>query len=74
MKHAENIPVREAHATRSRHKSSSNRDLEWQIAIKFFRDIGNWPDDLGPPPGSSGCRAPLDLLECYGYAKADKMV
>jgi len=44
-------------------------DQKWVIAVKFFREIGVWPDHLGPPPGSTGCRVPEDLLECYGFAK-----
>ena len=45
---------------------------QWTIAVKFFRDIGVWPDDLGPPPDQSGCRAPLDVLESYGFTKAGR--
>jgi hypothetical protein len=47
-------------------------DEKWTIAVKFFRDIGVWPDDLGPPPDQSGCRAPLDVLGSYGFVKAGR--
>jgi hypothetical protein len=45
-------------------------DEEWVIAVKFFREYGVWRDHLGPPPGQSGCRVPLDVLEQYGFGKA----
>ena len=63
-----NNPVRESQETRIAPKSKPITDEEWVIAVKFFRELGVWPDDLGPPPNQSGC----DLLELYGYAKAGK--
>lgn len=45
---------------------------EWFIALKFFREYGVWHDHLGPPPGRGGCRVPVDLLECYGFAKGGR--
>jgi hypothetical protein len=47
-------------------------DEEWVIAVKFFRELGVWPDHLGPAPGRSGCRAPLDVLESYGFGKTGR--
>jgi hypothetical protein len=45
---------------------------QWTIAVKFFRDIGVWADHWGPPPGHTGCRAPLELLQSYGFVKAGR--
>ena len=67
-----NNPVRESQETRVSPKSKPISDEEWVIAVKFFQDLGVWADDLGPPPGHSGCRAPLDLLECFGFAKVGR--
>jgi hypothetical protein len=47
-------------------------DEVWVIAVKFFRELGVWADNLGPPPGRSGCRAPLDVLQSYGFGKAGR--
>jgi hypothetical protein len=47
-------------------------DEEWIIAVKFFRELGVWADNLGPPPGRSGCRVPVDLLESYGLVKTGR--
>jgi hypothetical protein len=65
-------PVREARETQAAPKSKPISDVEWVIAIKLFRECGVWSDDLGPPPGRSGCRVPVDVLESYGYAGATK--
>jgi hypothetical protein len=58
------IPNVETAARRETHapKSKPISDEEWVIAVKFFRELGVWPDNLGPSPGQSGCRAPLDVL------------
>jgi hypothetical protein len=45
---------------------------EWIIAVKFFREYGIWSGHLGPPPGRSGCRVPVDLLESYGLVKTGR--
>jgi hypothetical protein len=45
---------------------------EWIIAVKFFCEYGIWSGHLGPPPGRSGCRASVDLLERYGLDKAGR--
>jgi hypothetical protein len=65
-------PVREARETQAAPKSKPISDVEWVIALKLFRECGAWPDHLGPPPGQRGCRAPLDLQQSYGFAKATK--
>jgi hypothetical protein len=62
-------PVREARETQAAPKSKPISDGEWVIALKFFRECGAWPDHLGPPPGESGCRAPIDVLESTVLAK-----
>jgi hypothetical protein len=38
-------------------------DSEWLLAVKLFRDIGVWPDDLGPSPRFPGCKAPPHILK-----------
>jgi hypothetical protein len=64
--------IRESRETHIAPKSKPISDDEWVIAVVFFRKLGVWPDHLGPPPGQSGCRAPLDVLQAYGFTKTGR--
>lgn len=37
-------------------------DAEWTVALRLWREDGEWSHDFGPPPGQPGCRAPARLL------------
>jgi hypothetical protein len=46
-------------------------DEKWVIAVKFFREIGVWPDHLGPPPVKADA-APL--WTCWRHTASPKPV
>jgi hypothetical protein len=35
---------------------------QWRSYVDLHRETGRWSEDLGPPPGKPGCRAPAHLL------------
>lgn len=37
-------------------------EAEWTVALRIWRDTGEWGEAIGPPPGSPGCRVPPRLL------------
>lgn len=37
-------------------------DAEWSAVLRIWRTSGEWGDEVGPPPGSPGCRVPAHLL------------
>jgi len=43
-------------------------DDQWTIAVKLYRDSGGWSAP-GASPDVTGCLAPRDILESYGYGR-----
>ena len=37
-------------------------DAQWTVALRLWRESGQWSEGLGPPPGSPGCRVPSNLI------------
>jgi hypothetical protein len=44
-------------------------DDQWTVAVKLFRNCGAWTAP-GPSPDVTGCQAPKDILESYGYGRS----
>jgi hypothetical protein len=50
----------------------SQAEEEWRYRVWRFRsDASQWDAQWGPPPGQSGCRAPADALQAYGFRLQD---
>jgi hypothetical protein len=46
----------------------SKAEEQWRYRVWLFRnDAGQWEAEWGPRPGQSGCRAPVEALQAYGF-------
>jgi hypothetical protein len=45
----------------------SQAEQEWRYRVWRFRNDASWDAQWGPQPGQSGCRAPADALQAYGF-------
>src|SRR5262245_42160955 len=45
--------------------------IYWEDKVSNFYRIGEWDENLGPPPGRTGCQAPDHVLLAYGYPSAN---
>lgn len=50
--------------------AASAVEPDWRMLVQRHKVKGHWPGSLGPEPGYSGCRAPLDILAEHGYGKS----
>jgi uncharacterized protein YdaU (DUF1376 family) len=37
-------------------------EAQWSVALRLWREAGEWGEQLGPPPGQPGCRVPPRLI------------
>lgn len=48
--------------------AAQNGSIDWDSTVSLYRNTGVWSRHAGcPEPGYSGCKAPSEILQKYGY-------